>query len=101
LLLIFDLDCLALRELREGATPSGIVVVVQEILLVLAAMSRLRTSANAALAAFSDPRIFPNTHRGWKVSMNALERRLCRVTCAGVVHTTKIGSPANENSHIG
>src|SRR5258707_14383157 len=64
-------------------------------------MSRLRTSANAALAAFSVPRIFSNTQCGWKVSMNALERRLCRITCAGEEHTTKIGSPPDQKPHIG
>src|ERR1700760_3210186 len=64
-------------------------------------MSRLRTSANAALAALSVPRIFSNTQRGWKVSLKVLARRLCRITCAGVLQTTKIGSPANENSPIG
>jgi hypothetical protein len=89
LLRVFEIGSLGLRQPGEGTAAGGVIVVVQEILLILAAI------------AFSVPRIFSNTQRGWNVSMNALERRLCRTTCAGVVHTTKIGSPANENSHSG
>jgi len=87
---------------RRGPAAPGIVV-VQEILLVFAAIrcavaSRqrgwaravigkepLRTSANAALAAFSVPRISRAPARGWNVSMNAMERpRLCASHAEGV-----------------
>jgi len=91
-----------------------IVVIGQEVLLILAPITVAiaseqwrRTGAvvrNKPFAHLGErgrcgllrPEDFSNTHRGWKVSMNALDRRLCRITCAGVLHTTNIGSPANE-----
>ena len=55
-------------------------------------MSRLRTSANAALAAFSVPRIFSNTHRGWKVSMKTLAviSILALLTISGAAYTDQL-----------
>ena len=116
---VVDVWGLGLRELGERASAFRLIVIVQEILLVLAAVLCAvaaeqrrgcgRVVGDKPLAyfgergrrGFSVPRIFSNTLRGWNVSMKELERRLCRITCAGVLHTTKIGSPANENSHIG
>src|SRR6218665_3701986 len=62
---------------------------------------RFLTAPKAVCVDFSVPNILSKTHRGWKVSMKELARRLCRNICAGVLQTTNTGSPAKQNSHSG
>ena len=117
--LSLDWRGLVLRELGEGAARSGLVVVVQEILLVFAPVGRAVASeqrggagavvGNEPLANFGEcgvgrflrsedllehPSRLEGQHEGAGAAAlpHHMRRRL---------HTTKIGSPANENSHIG